>query len=126
MVGQTLPNVTKKTLNPALVDFLLENKIAYEILEVLDENCSNNSEGWIKVPDIASKIESFISIHKLDKPKNISSTVHYLCKRLDKKFSAINRDESPRPVYYRINKQGKKHISIIRRKRMGKNGASIR
>jgi hypothetical protein len=105
--------------DPALADFLSENKVALETLRILDQLGSQKPEGWIKVPDILRELKQ---AEEYDKLKNLRSTIHYCCRRLCEKYGAIDRykgqGKSDRPVYYRIVDKGKAHLSRtpIRRK----------
>ncbi|MHA1852055.1 MAG: hypothetical protein ACTSUF_00935 [Candidatus Heimdallarchaeaceae archaeon] len=99
--------------DPLLNDFLLQHNIAYKILEILDEQKSQSLEGWISVPNIIGKLKGFECSTKF---KNLSSSVHYFCKRLNQKFKAIDK-YGDRPVYYRINETGERHLRKVREKR---------
>jgi predicted transcriptional regulator len=96
--------------DPALVDFLSENKIAFEILRVVDKLASEKSQEWIKVPDILKELRK---LEEYDKPK-LRSTVHYYCRRLHERYEALDRykgqDKNDRPVYYRITDKGEAHL----------------
>lgn len=100
--------------DPALVDFLSENKVAFETLRTLDKLGPQKPEGWVKIPDILRELEQTGEYSKL---KNSRSTIHYYCKRLYEKYGAIDRykshSKSDRPVYYRIIDKGKAHLSRI-------------
>jgi len=106
-------------LDPALLDYLREKKLAYRIMVFLEQNKLNDNEGWVKVPDICKEIENYTLAKKMTPPKNISSSVHYVCKRLLEPYGAIEKASSSRPIYYRINEKGKKHINYLNRKRLG-------
>lgn len=98
--------------DPTLVDFLSENKVAFEALKILDQLGSQKPEGWIKVPDILRKLRQTEDYGKV---KNLRSTIHYYCKRLYEKYGAIDRykiqGKNDRPTYYRIVDKGKAHLS---------------
>jgi hypothetical protein len=106
--------------DPALVDFLSENKVAFEILGILNQLGPQKPEGWLKVPDILRELEQ---IEEYSKLKNLRSTAHYYCKRLYEKYGAIERyksqGKSDRPIYYRIIDKGQAHLSRILIKRKG-------
>jgi len=100
--------------DPTLLDFLSENKVAFETLKILDRLGSQKPEGWIKVPDILRELKQTEDYGKV---KNLRSTIHYYCKRLYEKYGAIDRykiqDKNDRPTYYRIVDKGKAHLSRI-------------
>lgn len=96
--------------DPALVDFLLEHKVAQIILQNFARLGSRKPEGWVKVPDV---LDAFRQNEEYRKTKNPRSTIHYYCKRLYQKYEAIDRHKSDRPVYYRITDKGKTHLTKI-------------
>jgi hypothetical protein len=105
-----MPKESKEIRDPALIDFLLENRLAYKIIKILNESHSGKTEGWLKVPDIVAKVQNSNDFGNF---KNVKSTVHYVCKRLHEKFEAIDKHESHRPAYYRLNDKGKRHLSAV-------------
>jgi len=113
--------MTKTTVyhDPALVDFLLEHKVAQVILRTFAYLGSKKPEGWVKVPDV---LDTLRQKEEYNKSKNLRSTIHYYCKRLYQKYEAIERHKGNRPVYYRINNKGKTHLSKIEEKAEGKEG----
>jgi len=96
--------------DPTLLDFLSENKIAFEILRTLDQLGSKKSPGWIKVPDIQKELRK---LKEYDKP-NLRATVHYYCKRLYEQYGAIDRykgqGKNVRTVFYRTTDKGEAHL----------------
>ena len=102
--------------DPALIDFLLENRIAKEILKTFDKLGPLKPEGWIKVPDVLDELRK---TGEFSKTKNLRSAAHYFCKRLYEKYGAIDRHKSVRPVYYRITEKGKVHLARLKSRSKG-------
>jgi hypothetical protein len=102
--------------DPALIDFLLENRIAKEILKIFDRLGPLKTDGWIKVPDV---IHELMKTKEFSQTKSLRSAAHYFCKRLYEKYGALDRHTSVNPVYYRINDKGKVHLARLKGKSKG-------
>ena len=103
--------------DPALIDFLTNNTLAYLILGILLKPSSGKRRGWVSVPDMVNELKQN---EKLGEVKSLRGSVHYFCKRLYLNFEAIDRDKSKRPRYYRLNDKGRSHLNELQDKIEGK------
>jgi hypothetical protein len=103
--------VEEMEYDPGLIDYIVERRIAYLILSYLNDQGTVKAGGWVKVPDIVKEIGTNPHSSKF---KNLSASVHHYCKNLHQRFEAIDRHESERPVYYKINEKGEAHFKRVK------------